>query len=254
MSLDAATALTPAGPHRYLARLDAGWWLDGTAFGGYLAALLLRAIAAGVEAPDQRVLALAVHFGGRVAPGEALVTVRPDQLGRSVSSVSATLSQGGVTTTCATASFGRRRGGPPLRRWPQPAVPAAADCPELTVRPQVRERFALAARFERRRLPAGPVGGWIRLAEPRPPDELSVVTLLDSWTAAVAALVPVRRMLTVAYHVQFLAEPVGLSADDYALVTFEAGSVSDGYADDDGELWAGDVLVARSRQAVLIGD
>jgi acyl-CoA thioesterase len=212
----------------------------------------LRAMTAENAQAAQRVLALTVHFNAPVQPGAAVVRVRRDRPGGSVSSLAATLSQDNDSAVTAFASFGRTRTGPELDDTPPPDVPDAARCPPLIVRPEIRARFPLAGRFERRRLPAPNAGSWIRFAAPRPLDPLGVVALLDSWTAAAAAKITVSRMLTVVYFVQFLRPLPSPQPDDFVLVRVCCDSAEGGYADDQGELWSGGTLIARSQQVVLI--
>jgi acyl-CoA thioesterase len=253
--LDAATTLRPLGGGEYEASLDDAWWVDGTGYGGYLAAVLARASSELDAAAGQRLLSSCVQFHAPTEAGRALVRVRALAGGRSSGGVLAELVQGGVTRTAALSCFGRMRSGPRRSAAPPVAAPPPSDCPPLTVRPQVRARFRLADRFERRRLPATAgvdTGGWIRFAEPRPLDPVGVLALLDSWTAAATAHARVERMLTLSYFVQLLA-PLTAGPGDFLLATFRCDAMADGYAEDAGELRdASGVLLARSRQVVCV--
>jgi hypothetical protein len=260
--LDAATRLGWLSAGDCDADLDDGWWLDGTAFGGYLAATLLRA-STGLDAVSgQRLLSTCVQFHAPTRPGHASVRVRVLHAGRSAASVLAELDQDGVTCAAALSCFGRPRSGPVIPSAAESGAPGPAeiaapeDCQPLIVRPEVRARFRLADRFERRRLPPCPgvdTGGWTRFAEPRPLDAIGIVAMLDSWTAAAAAHVRIERMLTLSYFVQFLAPQGPAGPDDFLLATFTCGAARDGYAEDVGELRdASGTVLARSRQVVCI--
>jgi acyl-CoA thioesterase len=259
-SLELATAITPAGPGVGVVTLSRQWWIEGTAYGGYLAAILLRAAAAECG-PAQRPRSLTVHFTGSVQPGPAEVEVRTVNAGRSSSILTASLSQGGTCKAFAVVAFGRDRSGPRLAEHSMPVSEPPELSEPLTVRPEVRARFPLHARFERRRLARDAlkgfdVGGWIRLSEPRPLDYLPAVAFLDSWVAAATTKVKISRMLTLVYYVQFLCTlpREAESPEDYALAVFRSGSASDGYAEDDGELWSQDgTLLARAQQVIVIG-
>jgi acyl-CoA thioesterase len=255
-SLDAATALQPVGAGQYGMELDEGWWLDGSAFGGYLAAGLYRATAEALTNPAQRPLSITIQFNAPTRPGSALISVQTIRAGSSVSSMLATLEQDGAVNAIALSCFGRVRGGPVIPARPL-QVPPPDQCPPLTVRPDVRARFPLAERFERCRLPAPAAGtdtgGWIRFSAPRRIDALAVLVLLDSWTVAASAKTRIERMLTLSYFVQFLAPIPHGDPGDFSLVTFSCDAAQDGYAEDVGEMRdaTGSVL-ARSRQVVLI--
>ncbi|WP_329410490.1 thioesterase family protein [Nocardia vinacea] len=260
-SLELATSLKSAGNGIAEVILSEAWWIEGTAYGGYLAAILLRAASAECGA-GQRPLSLTVHFIAAVQPGPAEVQVQAVNAGRSSSTLTARLCQGGSCRAFAVVAFGRERNGPLLDEHTMPVGDLPQSSEVLTVRPEVRARFPLYARFERRRLADSArktfdVGGWIRLSEPQPLDYLSAVTLLDSWVAAATTKVSANRMLTLVYYVQFLC-PLPWAderAQDYALVAFRSGSARDGYAEDDGELWSPrGTLLARAQQVVVIGD
>lgn len=260
-SLELATAIKPAGLGVAEVNLCQGWWLEGTAYGGYLAAALLRAAVAECG-PGQRPRSLTVHFTGPVQPGPAGIDVRTVNAGRSSSTLTASLSQGGSCKAFAVVAFGRDRNGPRLAEHSMPVNEPPELAEPMTIRPEVRARFPLYARFERRRfatdtLQTFDVGGWIRLSEPRPLDCLSAVALLDSWVAAATTKVTATRMLTLVYYVQFLCTlpREARSPEDYALAVFRSGSADNGYAEDDGELWSQDgTLLARAQQVVVIGD
>jgi acyl-CoA thioesterase len=254
--LDAATALAGLGDGEYETSLDEGWWIEGTAYGGYLAAVLVRA-SSGLDAVSGlRPLSTCVQFHAPTSPGHARVRVRALHAGRSAASVLAEVEQDGETRAAALSCFGKPRTGPDLALAARmTGVAGPADCVPLTVRPEVAARFRLAQRFERRRLPATPgidTGGWIRFAEQRPLDAMGAVALLDSWTAAATAHVRVDRMLTLSYFVQFLA-PLTAAPADFVLATFTCDAARDGYAEDAGELRdANGTILARSRQVVCI--
>ncbi len=58
-------AVAPVGDGRYTARIDRGWWIQRGPNGGYLAAIVLRAILAEVADPERRPRSLALLL----APG-----------------------------------------------------------------------------------------------------------------------------------------------------------------------------------------
>jgi hypothetical protein len=98
----------------------------------------------------------------------------------------------------------------------------------------------------------GVVGGWLGLRERRPLDAAAIALLADAWFPApwprLAALAPAPTIdLTVHFR-----SPLPLP-DSMLLGRFVNREVSDGFFDEDGELWTPDgTLVAQSRQLGLL--
>ena len=97
---DADTAVAPLGEGRFAAAMSERWWVGKGPNGGYVAAVILKAIqaAAGGGRPPR---SLTVHFLRAPAAGPVEVAVTVEREGGRATFLSARLSQDG--TACATA-------------------------------------------------------------------------------------------------------------------------------------------------------
>src|SRR5215212_7039719 len=104
---DADTALVPLGGGTYAARIDRGWWIERGPNGGFIAALVLRAIMTEVADPERAARSLTVHYLAPPAEGEATIAVTIQRAGRLATFTSARLLQGERVVAVAIAAFGR---------------------------------------------------------------------------------------------------------------------------------------------------
>lgn len=101
-------------------------------------------------------------------------------------------------------------------------------------------------------------GGWIRLAEPRPVDDLAIATFADAWMPSVFVRLD-RPMavptLDLTVHFRTVLPPPEMRPEDYVLVVFRSETAADGFFVEDGEIWSSNgKLIAESRQlGVLMG-
>lgn len=126
MSLAQDTVLTPAGPGRWRATYHDGWEVVRGPFGGWIAALLARALGEVTAWPPRT---LAIHFVDAPAPGEVEVTAEVVREGRSSSAVSLAVEQGGRPMARALSTAGKWRGEE--EAWSglePPRAPAPEDC------------------------------------------------------------------------------------------------------------------------------
>src|SRR5688572_14601001 len=172
------TAVTPLGDHRYAAAIDQGWWVIRGPNGGFLAALVLRAITTDVADAARRPRSFTVHYLRPPREGEIELIVQPERVGRTTTVVTARMLQDGKLTALAVAALGLDRPGPEFAHLHMPDAPGPDD---LSPPPRPQNDIPLRDRFEMRvaigRPPWNPesatqavTGGWIRLAEPAPLD------------------------------------------------------------------------------------
>jgi acyl-CoA thioesterase len=260
---DRDTAVTPAGSGAYGGVVDEGWWIQRGPNGGYLAAMLLRALTAAVDDPTRHARSLTIHYAAAPAAGPVQIDTVVERTGRSLTTVTARLSQDGRLCAIAIAAFATERDSPvAFADAPMPDVGSPDDPPVLS-----RPRGAsptLSDRFDQRITSGGPFlsgdpavsGGWIRLEEPRVMDAPLAALYMDAWLppvfirAGVLVGVP-----TIDLTVHFLA-PLPLADLDPAAhlaVRFESRIARGGFVEEDGELWSPDgTLLAKSRQLALI--
>jgi acyl-CoA thioesterase len=258
---DTDTAVTPLGDGRFAADIDREWWVGRGPHGGYVAAIVMRALTAALGDPERAPRSLTIHFTAPPREGPAEIEARVERSGRSLSTLSARMTQGERLVALALAAFSRPypsavefAEAPPAVRPPEDARPV----PEMPDRPGfirfLDMRPALGARpFSGSE--EALTGGWLRLAEPRPLDPVALAFYADAWWPAAfprlerPALAP-----TVDLTVHFRATlPVTEEPHDFLLGAFRSRTAGEGFVEEDGELWTRDGrLLAQSRQLALL--
>jgi acyl-CoA thioesterase len=258
------TAVEPLGGGRFGARIDRGWWIVRGPNGGYVAAILLRALRAAVADPARLPRSFTVHFTSPPVEGPAEVATTLERVGRSVTTATARLEQGGKLRALALAAFGTPRRGPDFALVGRPEVtpPERATPLASAIAIPMRERFESRAVFAAPGAAAADAvtGGWIRLREdPGPVEPELVATYTDAWPPAMFSQVAPGTLAsgvpTVDLTVHFRAPwPADEDPGDFALVVFRSRLSRDGFVEEDGEVWTrGGVLLAQSRQLALVG-
>ena len=261
-SFDEETALEPAGDGVWRGAVADGWATPRGPLGGYVMAIVLRAMQLAVDDPARTPRSVTMHFLRVPEVGPVEVDATVERAGRSLSTVSARLTQAGNLLGLAIGAYSKPWAGPALDGAPMPAVeppqgrePVAdlgrGEPPAFTQRLSMQHRFGEPPFTNAER---GEVGGWLGLREERPLDALSIAVLADAWFPAawprLRALAPAPTIdLTIHFR-------TGLPLPDSLLLgRFESQVVRDGFFEEDGELWSPDgTLVAQSRQlALLIG-
>ncbi|HKJ23817.1 MAG TPA: thioesterase family protein [Myxococcota bacterium] len=263
---DRDTAVEAVAPGRWRARLDPAWWIIAGPNGGYMAAVMLRAIEAAVGDPERVPRSLTVHYTRR-PEGEAVeIETNVERAGRSLTTVTARMVQGDRLIAHAVAALSKPRPGMALHHARMPRVipieragpPASPSASKLAFHDQFEMRWAIPERpwsgAETARSAA-----WARLAEPRLPDAALVTTLADALPPAVFAVArepgELGAIPTIDLTVHFRAPlpPPGLGPDDSLLLDFTTRVVSDGFLEEDGEIWTPDGrLLAQSRQLAIL--
>jgi acyl-CoA thioesterase len=255
---DRGTAVSPAGDGAFEATIDPRWNVLRGPHGGYVAAILLRAMTAALGDAARMPCALSVFYPAAPAPGPASILTRVERAGRSMTTVTARIDQDGAAAALATAAFSAD--------WPEalgfdhsepPEVPGPDGVEEmdrgslvppftqfLDFRPAVGEPlFAGAERALS--------GGWMRLHDEHELDAPRVAMLTDAWPPAVFpyATAPVAAP-TIELSVYFRA-PLP-AAGRWVLGVFESKLARDGFFEEGGTLWTRDgELIAQSRQLAL---
>jgi acyl-CoA thioesterase len=261
---DLDTAVQARGDGRYEARIDPGWFVVRGPNGGYVGAILLRALTAAVDDPTRAPRSLTIHYTAPPVAGPAEIDTTLERSGRSLTTVSARLRQGERLLGLAIAAFSKSREAPTFCDAAPPEVAPPERCPPL------EKRIALHERYEQRwgfgALPfsggegAALTGGWIRLAEgTRPLDAPLVAALTDAWPPAVFARLTPQQVgagiPTVDLTVHFRAPlpPPDVRPGDFVLASFRSRYARDGFLEEDGEIWsASGELLAHSRQLALL--
>ncbi len=266
------TAVTALGNGSFSCEIRPDWWVVAGPNGGYVAAILTRAMEAELDGGHERPLrSLTVHYLRAPVEGPAEVEVGLDRHGRTVSFLRAELRQGkanarahralAIPKTCASALavFADDREGLELDHARAPEMPAPEEIDSLPDRP---EAPPFGREFDYRPAIGGTLfsggdaaltGGWLRFRDERPLDAAALVALCDSWfpAAFVVADGPVAvPTLELTVHVR---APLPL-ARDWVLGRYATRLARDGFLEEDAELFGRDGrLLAQSRQLALAG-
>jgi acyl-CoA thioesterase len=282
-TFEQATAVAALGGGRYAAEIDPGWSTPIAANGGYLAAILVRAIEAEANCDGARRLrSLTCHFLRPVPAGRLEVSVELVREGRRVTSLRLSASQEGREAIAALAALAVPD-LPAAGRWeppPPPAAPApprdAASLPPGTYprddgmhwlgradgMPPMFERVKVAPRFggipfSARKPPPGEApetGGWITLPEPHPVDAAFVALCTDVWWPP--AFQPLGRpaiapTVDLTIHVRADIPPAGLP-DQPVLGWYRSTAAHGGLMEEDAALFLADgTLLAHARQLAI---
>jgi acyl-CoA thioesterase len=182
--------------------------------------------------------------------------------GRSLSTVTARLSQSGALCVLAVAAFAIELDGALDYAAQAPAASAPEDVERL---PPVAE-VPITAHFVMRptlgaALYAGSeesvTGGWLRFADPQALDAPALAMYADAWWPS-----PLPRLTrpvtapTIDLTIHFRAPGAAAAiAEEPVLAVFRSSTAAHGFFEEDGELWSRDgVLLAHSRQLALIVD
>jgi acyl-CoA thioesterase len=261
VSFDEDTALRRLADGDYAGRIAETWWTPRGPLGGYVMAIIMRGLMLALDDPGRQPRSLTVHFLRPPEAGPVRVQATIERSGRSLTSASARLEQDGALLGLGLATFSAPWPGPHLSEAPMPAVEppghdqeAAGQLPE-----ERRPPFLDMVTFEHRfgEVPfsgaeRAETGGWLGLREEREVDALSILVLADAWFPAPwARLEQLAPAPTIEMTVYFRT-PLPLPAS-CLLGRFRTRLVSDGFFEEDGELWAPDgTLVAQSRQLALL--
>lgn len=264
---DRDTAITRRDDGLFEATIASGWRAGVGPHGGYLAAILLRALTETVADPERTPRSLTIHYASSPKPGEAVtIATSLEREGRSLSTLSARMEQDGVLMALALAAFSRPWEAPDAHELPMPelAPPDAArestpkifkGAPEFTRQLVMQPRVG-AVPFAGSGAPMR-IGGWIGLPEAdRPVDELALALFCDAWfPPSFIALEEPAISPTVDLTIHFRQPPWQADCDPGALClsVFDTRLLHDGFFEEDGVIWAPDgTVLLQSRQLGII--
>jgi acyl-CoA thioesterase len=262
---DPDTAVEELGGGRFAAAMSERWWVGKGPNGGYVAAVILRAIQASAGA-TRAPRSLTVHYqrAPQVGPVEVIVTVERE--GGRVTFLSARMVQDGKVQATAQAVLSENwNDGGEFSELTMPDAGAPGELhtidPETRAsRPNMLQNYRLRPALGEPAFSGGAphTGAWIRTREPHLLDAPLAAAFLDTWFPAPFVRLghPVGAP-TIDYTVHFRSPlpPPGAGSEDPYLVSFRSNLARHGFFEEDGELWSADgVLLAQSRQLALLLD
>jgi acyl-CoA thioesterase len=234
--------------------------------GGYLAAMLLRALVESVGDDTRAPRSLTIHYARAPEPGPVRISTVLEREGRSLSTLSARMHQGEELIALVLAAFSLAWGGPEIDdgRMPEVEPPEPSREGVKLIEhggPEFAKRIVLQPRMEGR--PFADTGqpmeivGWIGLAEPRPIDALSLAFFSDALIPApFMRLTEFAAVPTIDLTVHFRAQMPRTPDPDpreLCLARTQTELIHDGFFVEDGAIWASDgTLLAQSRQLAIV--
>jgi acyl-CoA thioesterase len=256
---------------RFAADVSPDWRAGRGPHGGYLAAMLLRALVETAADGARSPRSLTIHYARAPEPGPVAITTTIERAGRSLSTLSARMEQDGKLTALALAAFSVPWSAPQIAELPLPDV-AAADperkpgAPLFKAAPPFTKHIVIQPRigavpFTGSNAPME-IGSWLGLAEPRPIDALSLAFFSDalfsppfirltepSTTPTVDLTIHFRQALPAATE----TEPAGAPRHELCFARFRSALVHEGFFEEDGVIWAADgSVLAQSRQLGIV--
>jgi acyl-CoA thioesterase len=262
---DRDTAVTQRSDGTYAATIAPGWRAGRGPHGGYLAAILLRALTATVDDPERAPRSLTIHYAAAPEVGPVEIRTRVERAGRSLSTLSARMEQNGRMTALALAAFSVPWRAPGANELPMPelgepdverqSTPGLfKGAPEFTRQLVMQPRVG-AIPFAGSGAPMR-IGGWTGLPEPRPVDALALAFFCDAWfPPSFIALDSPAVSPTIDLTIHFRQPISDCDCDPSALClgVFETRLLHDGLFEEDGVIWAPDgAVLAQSRQLGII--
>ena len=258
-----ATAVFRKDDGTYETTIDKKWWVVRGPHGGYLTAIILRALTELVDDVDRPVRSFTTHF--IAPPQEGPIDIVPviERSGGSITYASARLVQNGKTMSTSVAAFAKPwRGDISYDYAEPPDIPAPDRCMEV---PSEGPMFPTFLQNFDMRWGIGPIpysgsqettiGGWLRFVDPQAIDAPAAACLLDAWAPAVlprAQSPVVAPTIDITMHFRRPLPHPGAGPDDYFLFRMRSRLAHEGYFEEDGELWAPDgALVAQVRQMAI---
>ncbi|MGH2865346.1 MAG: acyl-CoA thioesterase [Solirubrobacteraceae bacterium] len=254
------------------AQIAADWRAGRGPHGGYLAAILLRALIETVAENARAPRSLTIHYARAPEPGPVQIATTIERQGSSLSTLSARMHQGEDLIALVLGAFSVAWGGPEISRAQMPDVEPADPSREGVKLiehggPEFARHLVLQPRldgelFAQDEQPMQ-VRAWMGLAEPRPIDALSLAFFTDALIPApymqLAEPVAVPTVdLTVHFDEQMprksdqRSSPQG-DPRELCLVQTRAELIHDGFFVEDGMIWAPDgTLLAQSRQLAIV--
>jgi acyl-CoA thioesterase len=248
------------------ATVSPDWRAGRGPHGGYIAAMLLRALVETVADPARAPRSLTVHYPRAPEPGPVDIRTVVEREGRSLSTLSARMEQDGKLIALVLAAFSVPWSAPEIADLPMPDV-APPDAVRETSRllhegaPQFVSQLVLQPRlgtppFSGSEDPME-IGAWLGTRDPRPIDALALALFSDAlFSPPFIRLSEPAVTPTVDLTIHFRARlPLAPDPDpaELCFARFHSAHVHEGFFEEDGAIWAADgTLLAQSRQLGIV--
>jgi acyl-CoA thioesterase len=252
----------------FAAEVSPDWRAGRGPHGGYIAAMLLRALLETVGDAGRSPRSLTVHYPRAPQPGPVSIHTRVERQGRSLSTLSARMEQDGRLIALVLSAFSVPWSAPEISDLKMPNVPGPdptreAGTLEKLGAPPFTRHLVMQPRIGARPFAASEqpmeIGGWLGLAPRRPIDALSLAFFSDAlFPPPFVRLHEGERVvaptidLTIHFRVPTPRTP-DPDPDELCLARFRTRLVHEGFFDEDGVIWASDgTVLAQSRQLAIL--
>jgi hypothetical protein len=264
VSFATATVLEPTGDHTFAWDVPDGWQQGRGAWGGLVAAGVVRAVQASDTA--RRLRTLSLHLSAPLEVGAATVHVEPVRVGSALSTWQATVeSVPGETAAHAVALTGSPRAHdlhdvarswgravpPDLPPWDTvapiphglPGMPAFLQHVDLRV---VHGHMLTSADAY--------AAGYVSFAEPAAWDAAGLLAIVDAWwPTAFVGMDALRAVATVSYVAHLLVDPVTVEPGVPLAYEASLSSAHEGFTSETRRLWTLDGrLAVENHQSIVI--
>jgi acyl-CoA thioesterase len=256
------TAVEALGEGRWSGICSAEWSAPPGPNGGYLAAIVLRAMEAELDDTARPARSITLHYLRAPAAGDVEVDVTLERSGRSLSTMTARLRQDGRDCILAIGAFASTFPSAADYSTPPPRVPPEGEFEVFephSQMPSIAHRLAIRHAIGHPPFSGADealTGGWLLVRDQPPVDAALLAFVCDAWLPA-----PFSRLTTwgfaptVDLTIHF-RNPDAAAAHDPSrslLTRFSSSASADGFCEEDGEVWTPEgVLLAQSRQLALL--
>jgi acyl-CoA thioesterase len=256
---DDDVATTEGAENHFRSQISGRYNIGPIPNGGYVMTVVLAAMLK--KLPGREPLTTTMHYLRPTTVGDVEVVVEIIKEGKRYATAMARLVQNGKETGRVLATFGSFADvNPNAPRSVTGAPPKLVPLEDAIPMPNV-EMFSIAREFHQRFEPStagflegkpngvAKLSGYIRFADEREPDTLSLPFFCDALPPPVFQVVQVGWVPTLELTVHVRARP----KPGWLRFTFETRFLFGGLLEEDGELWdESDTLVAQSRQLAQI--
>src|SRR3954447_1705959 len=187
------TSVTEVEPGVFAGHVNRDWWIVFGPTGGFLAAMVVKALAAGADHQRRAARSLTIRYTAAPTEGPVRIATTVERAGRSLTTVSARMEQDGRLVALALGAFSRERvSAIEFDNAPAPDIPPPEDVPVFEPRPEMprfsrqwETRPAIGTMPFSGSTDPALVGGWIRPLDEHPIDAALVAQLADAWIPAV---------------------------------------------------------------------
>lgn len=225
--------------------------------GGYITALLLAAIEGEVDDASRPPRTVTVHFMRPPSVGEVEIAVTIERSGRSASTATARMAQGGKTTCVAicTLAGSFESAIDYSRAMPDVPPPAEVEALDSSLPPTIFGQLEFRMTFGDPPFTGSEstlVGGWSRTRAPVSMRPGLLALYADAWWPCPFPRTSGPIMApTLELTIHFRSIPA-LEPGAYVLGRFDSTTSAEGFFEESGELWSEDgTLLAQSRQLAL---